>query len=223
MFREGLLASGDGCTAVHTCSSYKTPVCYSIAVEEIRLIRDPEAIRIVSDSTRRNILSLLRVKEMTASEIAGILEKDQSTIYRHLEKLHASGLVIPSRERKTHHIPEKVYTRTARIFLVAPDLSGNLEDVDLGRLYGRAEVTRMLRVLEEMGYVREVTPELVKEARRLILHIDDSIRKEIEGSQAAKPLEVHTLLRLEMLMLLIRERKDEAFRGELESALERIL
>ncbi len=192
-------------------------------MEEISLIRDPNAIRIVSDQTRREILGLLRVKEMTAAELAEILEKDQSTIYRHLEKLQDAGLVVPTRERKTHHIPEKLYGRTARIFLVAPDLSTDLEDVDLGRLYGEEEVGRMLRILEEMGYLDDVTDEMIRQSRRLMLRIDDSLRSELEQAKAREPLEFHTLWRMEMLMLLIKERKDRAFRDQIESALERIL
>ncbi len=192
-------------------------------MEELRLIRDPDALRIVSDSTRRKILSLLRVKGMTAAELADILEKDQSTVYRHLEKLQEADLVVPSGERKTHHIPEKVFTRTARTFLVAPDLSTDVEGMDLGSLYGEEEVSRMLRILESMGYLPSVTPEMVQEARRLMLQIDDAIRSELEGPGAREPLEIHTLWRLEMLLLLIKTRKDEAFRGRVESALDRML
>lgn len=192
-------------------------------MDEIRLIRDPQAIRIVSDPTRRNILSLLRLKGMTASEMAGILEKDQSTVYRHLDKLQEADLVTASAERKTHHIPEKVYARTARIFLVAPDASADLEDVDLGRFYGREEVTRLLRALERMGYLKEVDDDLVRAARRLMLQIDDAVRGELERARAAEPLELHTLWRLEMLLLLIKERTDPAFRERVEGVLARLL
>lgn len=160
---------------------------------------------------------------MTASELAGILEKDQSTIYRHLEKLQDARLVKPTSERRTHHIPEKLFGRTARVFLVAPDLSANLEDVDLGRLYGEEEVSRMLRVLGDMGYLKDVDTEMVREVRRLMLRIDDSLRGELERARSRERLELHTLWRMEMLMLLIKERKDKAFRDQLESALERIL
>lgn len=192
-------------------------------MEELRLIRDPDALRIVSDPTRRKVLSLLRVKGMTAAELADILEKDQSTVYRHLEKLQEANLVAPSGERKTHHIPEKVFTRTARTFLVAPDLSTDVEGMDLGSLYGEEEVSRMLRILEGMGYLTEVTPEMVREVRRLMLHIDDAIRSELEGPGAREPLELHTLWRLEMLLLLIKARKEGAFRERVEGALDRIL
>lgn len=205
------------------CSNYKSLGRHTPSVDEIRLIRDPGAIRVVSEPTRRKILSLLRVKGMTASEIAGILEKDPSTVYRHLDKLQEAALVLPTGERKTHHIPEKVYTRTARVFLVAPDLSADVEGVDLGRLYGREEVARMLRVLQRMGHVQEGDPDLVPQLRRLLLRIDSAVRGELEAVRSEEPLEIHTLWRLEMLLLLLRERRDEAFRAEVEAVLGRLV
>ncbi len=191
-------------------------------MEEIRLIRDPKAIRVATESTRRKILSLLRVRGMAVSQLAELLEKDQSTVYRHMEKLQEAGLVIPSGERKVHHIPEKVYTRTARIFLIAPDLSTSMNEVELGRLYSREEVTRMLGSLKSLGYLDEVTPEIVGEARDLVLHIDDVVRKEVERAHVAEEIELHTLWRLEMLLLLIRARQDEALRDRLKGFLDRL-
>ncbi|MFQ5838196.1 MAG: ArsR/SmtB family transcription factor [Thermoplasmata archaeon] len=191
-------------------------------MDEIRLIRDPKAIRIATESTRRKILSLLRIRGMTASQIASILEKDQSTIYRHMEKLEEAGLVVPSGERKIHHIPEKVYTRTAHVFLIAPDLSTTLGEVDLGGIYGREEVTRMLQVLQRLGYLDEPTPELVKDARDLMLRIDDTIRKEIEQVRVDQ-MEIHTLWRLEMLLLLIKMRREEEFRVRVNEFLDHLV
>jgi DNA-binding transcriptional ArsR family regulator len=188
-------------------------------MDEVQLIRDPKAIRVATESTRRKILSLLRLRGMTVSEVAAILEKDQSTIYRHMEKLRDAGLVVPSGERKVHHIPEKVFTRTAKIFLLAPDLSTTMDEVDLGGVYGREEVRRMLRALERLGYVEKSTPDLVSRTRDLILHIDDAIRKDVERARVEE-MEIHTLWRLEMLLLLIRMRRDEGFRRRITEFLD---
>lgn len=188
-------------------------------MEEVRLIRDPEAVRVATESTRRRILSLLRLRPMTVSEVASILEKDQSTIYRHMEKLREAGLVQISGERKVHHIPEKVFARTARIFLLAPDLSTTMEEVDLGGVYSREEVRRMLRALERLGYVKEPTAELVRRTRDTILRMDESIRRDVERARV-EALEIHTLWRLEMLLLLIRMRRDEGFRRRIEEFLD---
>ncbi len=191
-------------------------------MEEIRLIRDPKAIRVATESTRRKILSLLRVRGMAVSQLADLLEKDQSTVYRHMEKLQEAGLVVPSGERKVHHIPEKVYTRTARIFLIAPDLSTTMDEVELGRFYSREEVTRMLRSLESLGYLDAVTPRLVTQARDLLLHIDDTVRKDLERAHVTEEMELHTLWRLEMLLLLIKAREGGALGERLNDFLDRL-
>lgn len=191
-------------------------------MEEIRFIRDHKAIRIATESTRRKILSLLRVRGMVVSQLAELLEKDQSTVYRHVEKLQEAGLIVPSGERKTHHIPERIYTRTARIFLIAPDTSTTIDEVELSRFYGREEVTRMLRVLKSLGYLDELTPDLVQEARDLLLYIDNSIREELERVTLEEEMELHTIWRLEMLLLLVKARRDEAFGGKLNDFLDRL-
>ncbi|MEE9237404.1 MAG: helix-turn-helix domain-containing protein [Thermoplasmata archaeon] len=191
-------------------------------MEEIRFIRDHKAIRIATESTRRKILSLLRVRGMVVSQLAELLEKDQSTIYRHVEKLQEAGLIVPSGERKTHHIPERIYTRTARIFLIAPDTSTTIDEVELSRFYGKEEVTRMLRVLKSLGYLDELTPDLVHEARDLLLYIDNSIREELERVTLEEEMELHTIWRLEMLLLLVKARRDEVFGGKLNDFLDRL-
>ncbi|MCJ2520152.1 MAG: helix-turn-helix domain-containing protein [Candidatus Thermoplasmatota archaeon] len=191
-------------------------------MEEIRFIRDHKAIRIATESTRRKILSLLRVRGMVVSQLAELLEKDQSTVYRHVEKLQEAGLIVPSGERKTHHIPERIYTRTARIFLIAPDTSTTIDEVELSRFYGREEVTRMLRVLKSLGYLDELTPDLVQEARDLLLYIDNSIREELERVTLEEEMELHTIWRLEMLLLLVKARRDEVFEGKLNDFLDRL-
>jgi len=89
-------------------------------VDEIKVIDDPAVIRLLTDETRRAMLELLRVHNLSVRQIAEILEKDQSTIYRHVEKLLKAGILEQTGEKKEHHIPEKVYGRTARIFFLAP-------------------------------------------------------------------------------------------------------
>ena len=99
-------------------------------VDEIKFLDDPEVIKIAIDPTRRKILELLRLNNLTVAQIVNILEKDQSTIYRHVEKLVKAGIIEQSGERKEHHIPEKIYSRTAKIFFLAPGIGAlSKEDV----------------------------------------------------------------------------------------------
>lgn len=119
--------------------------------EEIRIIDDPKIIKLVTDETRRAILEILRVNRLSVSQIAGILEKDQSTVYRHVEKLLKAGLIEQSGERKEHHIPEKLYARTAKIFFLAPGLDA-VPGKDLLLKNIEKSSGEVAGMLEQMGY-----------------------------------------------------------------------
>ncbi len=61
--------------------------------KKVRVIADPEVIKLMLEDTRRKILQLLRNKEMTISQLSEILGKTPQTIYHHIEKLKDAGLV----------------------------------------------------------------------------------------------------------------------------------
>ena len=61
-----------------------------------------ESFKALSDPTRRNILRLLREKDMTAGEIAEHFEMSKPSISHHLNMLKQSKLVLD--ERKGQHI-----------------------------------------------------------------------------------------------------------------------
>ncbi|MFP4609316.1 MAG: ArsR/SmtB family transcription factor, partial [Candidatus Aenigmatarchaeota archaeon] len=119
--------------------------------EEIRLIEDPAALKVGLEGTRNQILELLRVKEMAISQISEALGKDQSTIYRHVKKLQDSGFVEVKGERKQHHIPEKIYGRTAKWFLLTPEPLGDETPYALGMDWNEERIERCLDVLDEIG------------------------------------------------------------------------
>jgi DNA-binding transcriptional ArsR family regulator len=99
--------------------------------QEVKVVRNPEVIEIGLEETRRKILSLLAVSDMTVSQIVEILGKDQSTIYRHIEKLLDADYIYVVGERKRAHIPEKIYGRTASVFILSPDLEDKKESTIL--------------------------------------------------------------------------------------------
>ena len=51
----------------------------------------------LNDSTRRAILERLRVKEMTAGEIADCFPVSKPTISHHLDLLKQAGLILPEK------------------------------------------------------------------------------------------------------------------------------
>jgi len=82
----------------------------------VKVIKDPEAFKILADDTRRRIIFLLRVKERTVSQIAEELEKTPQVIYHHIRKLLDAGMVEVAREERVDHFIETYYQATAEVF-----------------------------------------------------------------------------------------------------------
>ena len=82
----------------------------------VKTISDPEAFKIAADQTRRKMLFLLRVKEMTVSKIAQELNLTPQTVYFHIKKLVEADMVEVSREVRVDHLIESYYQATAEVF-----------------------------------------------------------------------------------------------------------
>lgn len=140
--------------------------------EDVKIIEDPEMIKLAIDPTRRKVLELLRLNPLTVSQMASILDKDQSTIYRHVEKLAKAGFIEQSGERKEHHIPEKIYSRTAKIFFLAPGI-GALSGEEVIIEHRKKMYEKTSRLMEKMGYragdgTEEASNELYTEIEKLV-------------------------------------------------------
>lgn len=99
--------------------------------KDVKVIKDIDAIKVGVEKTRSKIVALLKIKDMTISQLAEALERDQSTIYRHIKKLEEYDFLEVTGERKLHHIPEKLYGRTAAVFLFSPFID-EVEDAFFG-------------------------------------------------------------------------------------------
>jgi DNA-binding transcriptional ArsR family regulator len=82
----------------------------------IKTITDPEAFQLLADETRRKIIFLLRVKEMTVSQIAEQLNLSPQAVYHHIKKLQKGDLVEVVREERLGHLIESYYRTTAETF-----------------------------------------------------------------------------------------------------------
>lgn len=85
-------------------------------MKAFKVIKDPEAFRLLADETRRRIIYLLRAKEMTVSQIAGELNLTPQAIYHHIRKLRDAGMVEVAREERVDHFIETYYRASAEIF-----------------------------------------------------------------------------------------------------------
>jgi DNA-binding transcriptional ArsR family regulator len=86
-------------------------------MKEFLIIRDAQKFKEASEPSRQKILQILSIKEMSVDELAKILEKDVSTIYRHINKLEAAGFVEVAREEPVGPVSKRYYRRAAKIII----------------------------------------------------------------------------------------------------------
>ena len=116
-------------------------------MSKVKVVTDPEVIKLMLESTRRQILNLLRSKEMTISQLSEILGKTPQTIYHHIEKLKEAGLVEVKRTEMKGNLIEKYYGRTADAFYI----NLYLGDEEL-RYFARSRLKTKLGIFKALGY-----------------------------------------------------------------------
>ncbi len=115
-------------------------------MKPIIVIKDPEAIQIIADETRRKIVFLLRVKEMTVSQIAADLKLSPQAIYHHIRKMLEAGLIEVAKEERVEHFIETYYQATAEIFQFNYGEESNKE-------YSEARTKEALDALNRIGLI----------------------------------------------------------------------
>jgi len=123
-------------------------------MKAFKLIKDPEAFRLLADETRRRIIYLLRAKEMTVSQIAAELNLTPQAIYHHIRKLRDSDLVEVAREERVDHFIETYYRATAEMF--------NLSHGEgMPQAYAEEKTKETLMALSRIGLSARTDPEVV--------------------------------------------------------------
>lgn len=181
--------------------------------QEIKVIRDPEIIEIALEENRRKILSLLSVSSMTVSQLVDILEKDQSTIYRHIEKLLSAGLIYVAGERKRSHIPEKVYARTAGVFILSPDLEEKKES-HVHLEFRKQQVSSLAKIFYGMGILKILNTEVEEELHKFIERSEAHIAPLLEKIPSDISLSPQGAWRLKTILMLYAATHDKNFYEE---------
>ncbi len=179
---------------------------------DVKVVRNPEHVKLAIEDTRSDILSLLRVNEMTISQIAENLEKDHSTIYRHIKKLEEAGYVKEKSISGDEHLHKKVYTRTADAFLLSPSSIDEEEPSNMMMDWERENAEKILEFLEVMGYSIDLEDkdELIEILSELFVELKEKVSDPIEEAEDdIGTISYPLLLRFEMLMFLIEKRKNK--------------
>lgn len=175
----------------------------------VKFFEDSETLKVGLEKTRSQIIELLRVKDMTISQISEALNKDQSTIYRHVKKLEEAGFIRVKGEKKEHHIPERIYGRTAEIFLMSPEPIDSEVSSRLGIQWGEKDIQKFVDFLEEIGYEidkKEKLNELGESLQELDREINNELTSTIEGETE---IDYFSLIQIKFLASIIKIENEE--------------
>jgi len=135
------------------------------------IVREPEAFQLLADETRRKILYLLRVKEMTVSQIAAELDLTSQAVYHHIKKLLTGKMVEVVREERIGHLIESYYRATAEDFILSTGKvsSQTIHDKKLAS----ENVTAILNALKKIGFKLEFDQRKISKLIDLQAGIED--------------------------------------------------
>ncbi len=185
--------------------------------KDIYMFEDSEKVKVGLEKTRKKILGLLKVDNMTISQIAEALDKDRSTIYRHIKKLENAGFVEVKDERKEYHIPEKIYGRTAEVFLMAPEPIDNDKPSGLGLVWKDKRMERCLQILNRAG-LKCNDKEAYHKLTELLGKVDEEMIEKMDRPiSESEDMNFFTLIQAKFLADIITIMNQKELKEEFES------
>lgn len=135
-------------------------------MKQIKAITDPEAFKLLGDETRRKIIYLLRVKEMTVSQIAAELNMTPQAVYHHIKKLVEGDLVEITREERVDHLIESYYRATAESFNIVVGKTPSSREV------AKEQMAGILKALKKLGFKIEFDEKTIAQLSNLQVDLD---------------------------------------------------
>ena len=118
------------CQPIAGCEWSAFPVCSAIIdrspdyeLDDVLVVEEPQQLRALADVLRAKIVTLLRERAASTTELAAALGTPKGTVGHHLKVLESAGLVRVVRTRKVRALTEKYYGRVARLFVLKSDES----------------------------------------------------------------------------------------------------
>lgn len=142
--------------------------------EEIRVLSDPEVLRLIADPLRLRMLELLRRQPRTVTELATLLDTPRTNLYYHIKLLESHELVSVASSELVSGIVEKRYRATAYRLTVDKSLlglgAGNDSPLEVYLSFILDEVAGEIRRAVEAGLIDlDETQEDAIKPRRLVV------------------------------------------------------
>jgi predicted transcriptional regulator len=190
-------------------------------VKSLKRIKEvtPEAFRLIGDETRKRIIFLLRVKELTISQMSSELGMTPQAIYHHIKRLEAAGLVEVTREERIDHLIESYYQATAETFLCSIG--------SLPKETAKRDILAVLDGLKKIGFQietnDEIADELVNFEEKMVKHKGTKkLESVIEKLEEDLDIFTSNMVRYYADLILMSE-EEYAKRQELSKELRRFL
>jgi DNA-binding transcriptional ArsR family regulator len=156
--------------------------------EGVKVIKDPEVAKLLSDETRRKMLDLLRHKEMSATDLVKELDKGYSSIMYHLQLLEEADLVMQVRDEIIQKKVQSFYRATAWSFHVSYYIDETMIDDEEYKAWRENLYNRLLEGLSAYGI--EVPPDQKSRAKELVGKLYIKQKKEFEERQEMRESEI---------------------------------
>ena len=135
-------------------------------MKPVKVIKDPESFQLLADETRRKMTFLLRVKEMTVSQIAADLNMTPQAVYHHIKKLLEGDMIEITREERVDHLIESYYRATAESFHLVVGKTPS------GREVVKEQMASILKALKKLGFKIEVNEKTIAQLSNLQVELD---------------------------------------------------
>jgi DNA-binding transcriptional ArsR family regulator len=126
-------------------------------MKAVKEIKDPEAIQLLGDESRRKIIFLLRAKPLNVTQIAEELGLSPQTVYHHIQKLKSAEMVEVVREERVGHLIESYYQTTAEVF------NFTLGKPSAGMESQKTLVKTIIGALNRIGFVLDYNDSIAQE------------------------------------------------------------
>jgi DNA-binding transcriptional ArsR family regulator len=87
-------------------------------LDDVLTVEDPKQLRALANPLRAKIVTLLRQRAASTTELARVLDTPKGTVGHHLKVLETAGLIRVVRTRRVRALTEKFYGRVARLFVL---------------------------------------------------------------------------------------------------------
>lgn len=174
----------------------------------VLILEDPEAIHLLGDFTRSEILRLLSDRPMTETQLSEELGLTKAAVGYHLRLLRDAGLIeISNIEAEEHGILQKFYSSVATLLIVDPDHVPE----DVRRYFLETQIEHlegMLSVFRLYDRISEVSSENLEElAKAMLSQLKIVGKKHIKEEAAENAESLRVKIYAEALANLTKQRE----------------